>query len=126
MLLAPWCVFQASRYKPVVDGLAIRQRQRVQVLELGALARAHDRAGLVAKRDAGHVVQSMRTEPRERGQQLRQRQLALADHDRVGARLEVLGGVVRALGAAQDHASSRSAWPRATISSTERRVMSFV
>ena len=50
----------------MVDGVAIGQRERVEILELGALVRVDDRAGLVAKRDAGHVVQSMRAEARQR------------------------------------------------------------
>src|SRR5262245_39203725 len=40
----------------VIDRLAIRQRQRIEILYLGALACAYHLTTLIAKRDAGNVV----------------------------------------------------------------------
>ena len=87
----------------VIDGFAIRPRQAVQVGNLGALGGAHDGAGLVAKRDAIHLVQAVGAAPRERRDQLRERELAFTDDDDAGAGVEVFRGVVGALGAAEDH-----------------------
>ena len=111
--------------QPVIDGVAIRQGQRIEIADLGAVARQHVVTCFVAKRDARHVVQPVRAVTRQCRQQLRQRQLALADHDRVRARLEILGRVVRALGPPR---ITRQPWTFAarTTSSTERRVINVV
>ena len=87
----------------MVDGLPIRKRQGVEVLYLRALRVANDRSVLIAKRDAMDSLQLPRSDACKLRQQLRDRQLALADHHDVGPAFEILGYIVRALGAAQDH-----------------------
>ena len=88
----------------VIDGFAIRPRQAVQVGNLGALGGAHDGAGLVAKRDAVHLVQAVR----RRGVASAGTSSASVSSPSpttmtLGAGVEVFRGVVGALRAAEHH-----------------------
>ena len=80
----------------------------------------------VAERDAVDLVQAVRAARRQLRQQLRQRQLALADDDDVGAGAEILrSGSWRSPGRPSTTVH-RCCFAARTISSTERRVMRLV
>ena len=107
----------------MVDGLPVRKRKRIQVSDLRALRRAHDRARLIRNDDAAHAEQAMRPARSQAPAAVRSSaSFALADHDHVGARRQILHDVVGALRPAEHyrpaHAASRPPRCRAPVAAS--------
>src|SRR5689334_9550748 len=87
---------------PMIDGLAVGQRQRVEIWNLRPLRRADDLARVVLEDDPTHCMQLAGTSSLQSEQQLGERQLAFTVHDYIGPRVQILGAVVGALRTTQN------------------------